>query len=116
MYDSEEFEEQGLYYILVSCNPNYCLSVLNNRVEPYVPMNLSIFNDSFYQAFYFFKNEDNSYYIMNINSLKIIGVENNKNDSRIIQNIISPINIITLKKTSFSQSFSIVIQVFFHII
>ena len=92
MSDFDELIEEGLYYIFSSLNPNYSLSIQNNKVYPYAPLTFSYFQDSFCQAFYFSKNKDNSYLIMNINSLKIIGVNNIYNNSPIIQNIISPSN------------------------
>ena len=93
MSQFDEFIGDGLYYILCSFDPKYSLSIQNNKIEPYSPLIISIFKDSFYQAFYFMKNkEDSSYSIMNINSLKIIGIENINSNSSIIQNIISPMN------------------------
>ena len=89
MFDNNDFNESGVYYILLS-NQNYSLSVLNNTTTPKSSLAVSFFDDSFYQAFYFLKTEDNSYFIMNINSLKIIGVENISNYSPIIQNFITP--------------------------
>ena len=87
------FEElkEGLYYICCSFNPNYCLSIQQNKIEPNIPLIISNFYDSFYQAFYFYKNKDFSYSIMNINSLKIIGIDNIYKSSTVIQNIISPL-------------------------
>lgn len=90
--DFEEFNEEGLYYVYSSFKPNHVLTIKDNGIESYKPLTISIFEDSFNQAFYFLKNEDNSYFIMNINSLKILGVEGNYNNSPIIQNIISPSN------------------------
>jgi len=89
MLDEDEFNESGIYYILLS-NQNYSLSVINNKTTPNSSLIASFFDDSYYQGFYFLKNEDNFYYIMNINSLKIIGVENISNYSPLIQNFISP--------------------------
>jgi len=89
MLDEDEFDESGIYYILLP-NKNYSLSIQNNITSPNSSLVVSFFDDSFYQGFYFLKSEDNFYYIMNINSLKIIGVENTSNYSPIIQNFISP--------------------------
>ena len=92
MDDFDGFDDEGLYYIHSSINPNYSLTIQNKGIEPYLPLIISDFEDSFCQAFYFFKCEDDSYFIMNINSLKILGVEDINNNSYIIQNIISPLD------------------------
>ena len=92
MDDFDGFDDEGLYYIHSSVNPNYSFTIQNNGIESYLPLTISVFEDSFCQAFYFFKNEDDSYFIMNINSLKVLGVEDNNNNSFIIQNSISSLD------------------------
>ena len=90
MFEFTELSGEGVYYCHYSMNPNYSLNILNNNKEYHSSLVFSLFNDSFYQAFYFYKNDDNTYLIMNLNSLKILGVESYANGSPIVQNIISP--------------------------
>ena len=92
MINDENFDLEGIYYVYSSFNPNYFLTIQNNDININNLLILSNFNDTINQAFYFFKNEDNSYFIMNISSLKILGVKNIKNKSYIIQDNISPSN------------------------
>lgn len=90
MLDTFEFQGEGVYYIICFDFPNYCLSIDNINTNFNSGLNISLFQDSVYQAFYFFENEDNSYYIMNIMSLKILGV-NNRFHSIITQKDIEPL-------------------------
>ena len=46
MLDEDEFNESGIYYILLS-NQNYSLSVLNNKTTPNSSLVVSFFDDSF---------------------------------------------------------------------
>ena len=84
MLDNFNFDGEGVYYIFFADFPDYCLSIENNNLK----LNVSLFQDSFYQSFYIFENEDNSYYIMNLNSLKILGVNFNLT---VTQNDIKPL-------------------------
>ena len=94
MFDSfQDFKnEGGLYYIISSFNQNNSLSIFNDRNESNTNLIISSFDDSIYQAFYIFKYIDNSYFILNIYSMKFIGVKNINDGSNIIQNYALPLD------------------------
>ena len=84
----EIVNENKLYYIFPSFSTNKVISIMNNSTDENDILLLSPFNDSFIQAFYLYNTNDDCFYILNINSLKVLGVEETLDESFVNQNFI----------------------------
>ena len=85
MTEFDNFHENGLFYIFPSSNTNNVISITNNELNEGEFAILTKFNNSHYQSFFFYKDDDNKFLIFNINSLKILGVEETLDESFVIQ-------------------------------
>ena len=85
MIEFDDFYDNGLYYIFPSSNTNKVISISNNEINEGEFAILTKYNNSHYQSFYFYKDDDDKFLILNINSLKILGVEETLDESFVIQ-------------------------------
>ena len=90
MIEFDTFNENCLNYIFPTKAEHQVLSILNNSKTSLDFCVLSKYEDSFFQSFYFHPfDKSRNYLIININSLKVLGVEETSDESFVIQNTVN---------------------------
>ena len=87
MIEFDLFSNNSLNYIFPTKAEHQVLSIFNNGKTNLDICVLSKYEDSFFHSFYFYKiDKSENYLIININSLKVLGVEETSDESFVVQN------------------------------
>lgn len=87
MIEFDMFDKKSINYIFPNKAEHQVLSIFNNSKTSLGFCVLSKYEDSFFQSFYFYEiDKSENYLIININSLKVLGVEETSDESFVVQN------------------------------
>ena len=90
MMEFDLFDNKNINYIFPTSAEHQVLSIFNNGKTSLDMCVLSKYEDSFFQSFYFYRIDNSeNYLIININSLKVLGVEETSDESFVVQNTVN---------------------------